>query len=91
MPNRSKIYLEGSTPKCLKLSAVKMNFFFFTCVKRSLLKNGMIKGIYNCVVKNLDLFKENIWPAPLASEVISGPSRKECLCLGSYWTVNSVI
>lgn len=43
-----------------KVVGTEDEFFSFTCVKRSLLKNGMIKGIYICVVKNLALLKENI-------------------------------
>lgn len=41
--------------------------YFFTHAKKYLLKDGMMKGIYLCVVKHLVSFKENIQPMPLAS------------------------
>lgn len=63
MPNLSKIYLEESMPKCLKcyyqIARLRINLFF-PGVKKSLLKDGMIKGTYFCVVKYLVLLKENI-------------------------------
>ena len=85
---------ERSIPKCLRcfhlVSGIEDGFFSFTHVKNSLLKDGIMKGICICLVKNLTLLKENI---NLSPQLMGGNLWALQIgvslfgILGSYWTV----
>ena len=73
-----------------QVAGIEDGFFSFTHVKKSLLKDGIMKGICICLVKNLTLLKENInlspqfmggnlWALQIGVSLFGS--------LGSYWTV----